>query len=116
MLLQVPVVLALVALVSSVRAEAEDALPIHDLKPARAKVELESNKNLVADGQHICYAGAAGVDCLATLEVERVSLSNLNQQQCNDVLLKKGFFKRKNADDPVPEEFLEGPYTPKQEL
>ncbi|KAF2362101.1 Parvovirus non-structural protein 1 helicase domain [Trinorchestia longiramus] len=43
-------------------------------------------------------------------EVERVQLKSLNREQCNDLLLQKGFFKKNNKDDPVPEEYLEGPY------
>jgi hypothetical protein len=51
-------------------------------------------------------------------EVERVQLKPLSREQCNNLLLEKGFFKKKNQNDPVPEEYLEGPYNggPKDEL
>jgi hypothetical protein len=47
--------------------------------------------------------------------VETFDLSSLNREQCNQLLLQKGFYKR-SADEPVPDEYLEGPYRPREDL
>lgn len=48
--------------------------------------------------------------------VEEVELSELNREQCRDLLTSRGFYKKENADDEVPEEFQSGPYRAKEEL
>jgi hypothetical protein len=48
--------------------------------------------------------------------VETIDLSPLNREQCNQLLVQRGFFRRDNAGDPVPTEFEEGPYGPRDEL
>jgi hypothetical protein len=48
--------------------------------------------------------------------VETIDLSNLNRDQCNELLLLKGFYKRSSPDEPVPDEYLEGPYRGREEL
>ncbi|KAG7161907.1 Selenoprotein M-like [Homarus americanus] len=53
----------------------------------------------------------------ARLEVvERVPLEKFNREECNQVLLKKGFYKKSDKDEEVPEEFRTGPYKEKEEL
>jgi len=47
-------------------------------------------------------------------EFLRVPLSDHDREGCNQILLKRGFFKRAHKDDPVPEEYAEG--TKKMEL
>lgn len=44
--------------------------------------------------------------------VERVRLDKKDRQQCNDLLIEKGFYKKKNKDEKVPEEYKNGPYIP----
>ncbi|KAH9518649.1 hypothetical protein Btru_005894 [Bulinus truncatus] len=46
--------------------------------------------------------------------LETIDLSPLEQKQCNDLLLKKGFYKKPHSGAEVPEEFLNGPYVEKQ--
>jgi len=45
--------------------------------------------------------------------VEKFDLSRFDQQGCNNLLKRKGFFKRSNSGDEVPQEYLEGPYVEK---
>lgn len=49
-------------------------------------------------------------------EVERKQIGTLNREECNNLLLKQGFYKKESEDSPIPEEYLEGPYIPKDEL
>lgn len=49
-------------------------------------------------------------------KVETIDLSPLTREECNQLLLHKGFYKRAHHDEPVPEEFLHGPYKPREEL
>lgn len=42
--------------------------------------------------------------------VERLQLDKLNRDSCNQLLLKKGFYKKSSKDEIVPEEYLSGPY------
>lgn len=44
--------------------------------------------------------------------VERIDLSPLSEEECNALLLSKGFFKKSDASTPVPEKYLTGPYLP----
>jgi len=48
--------------------------------------------------------------------VERVDLSPFNREQCNQLLKEKGFYRKQAVDDVVPEEFMSGPYKPKEDL
>lgn len=48
--------------------------------------------------------------------VETIDLSPLSREDCNQLLLRKGFFRRDKTEDPVPTEFEEGPYIPRDEL
>ena len=47
--------------------------------------------------------------------VEVLSLKDLNRDEINELVLKQGFYKKDDINDPVPEEYKEGPYQ-KQEL
>lgn len=48
--------------------------------------------------------------------VETIDLEKFNREECNELLLSKGFFKKESETDQVPDEYKEGPYKPKQEL
>lgn len=48
--------------------------------------------------------------------VERIDLSELKRDACNQLLTNRGFYKKAKQDDEVPEEFRSGPYEPKVEL
>lgn len=48
--------------------------------------------------------------------IERIDLSKMNRDECNDLLTNKGFYKKASEDEEVPEEFKEGPYRPREEL
>ena len=47
---------------------------------------------------------------------QKVDLSKMNRQDCNDMLIKKGFYKKKTREEAVPEEYLNGPYREREEL
>lgn len=49
-------------------------------------------------------------------EVERIPLEKFNREECNQLLLKKGFYKKTKQDEVVPEQYLEGPYREREEL
>lgn len=49
-------------------------------------------------------------------KVETIDLSTLKREECNQLLLRKGFYKRAHAGEPVPEDFLHGPYRAREEL
>ena len=42
--------------------------------------------------------------------VERIPLEKLSRKACNNLLKERGFFRREAREDPVPEEYQEGPY------
>jgi len=48
--------------------------------------------------------------------VERIDLASFNREECNNLLIKKGFYRKQSADEEVPEKFLTGPYKVKEEL
>ena len=49
--------------------------------------------------------------------VERIPLEKLSRKDCNKLLKERGFFRKESREDPVPEEYQEGPYgTQHQEL
>jgi len=50
--------------------------------------------------------------------VETVDLSPLSRDECNEELTKRGFYRKKSQEEPVPEEYQEAPLNqqPKQEL
>ncbi|KAI0221802.1 Selenoprotein M [Lamellibrachia satsuma] len=48
--------------------------------------------------------------------VSKVELTGLKRQECNDLLLKKGFYKKSSEDAEVPEQYRNGPYVDKEEL
>lgn len=48
--------------------------------------------------------------------VESIDLVQLSQSQCNDLLLQRGFYKKKTPEEEVPEQYRNGPYLQKQEL
>lgn len=54
--------------------------------------------------------------CNFTFFFQRIDLSPFSTQQCSDVLIKKGFYKKESDEDTVPEEFQNGPYIEKDEL
>jgi len=49
-------------------------------------------------------------------EVERIDLAPLNRDECNKLLLRKGFYKKNAEDEAVPTEYEHGPYEEKQDL
>lgn len=49
-------------------------------------------------------------------ELERIDLKKLSQEEINDLMLKKGFYKKSSREEEVPEEYREGPYSEKEEL
>lgn len=48
--------------------------------------------------------------------VERIALDKLNREECNQLMLKKGFYKKTTEDEEVPEQYLNGPYREREEL
>ncbi|ESO04713.1 hypothetical protein HELRODRAFT_78998, partial [Helobdella robusta] len=49
-------------------------------------------------------------------KVETVDLTQLDREGCNQLLIRKGFFKRNNPGDGVPPQFKDGPYGEHVEL
>lgn len=49
------------------------------------------------------------------LIVERIDLSPFTQVECNELLQKKGFYKKNYKDEEVPEQYAEGPYSEQRE-
>lgn len=49
-------------------------------------------------------------------KVETIDLSAMSKDECNSLLIKKGFFRREQSTDEVPVEFQQGPYKPSIEL
>ncbi|RXG70751.1 Selenoprotein M [Armadillidium vulgare] len=49
-------------------------------------------------------------------EIERIPLEKFSREECNELLLKKGFYKKQSEEEEVPEEFQNGPYVPREEL
>ncbi|GAB6024025.1 hypothetical protein CHUAL_008748 [Chamberlinius hualienensis] len=45
-------------------------------------------------------------------EVERIPLDQNDREDCNNLLLELGFYKKDSKDGPVPENYLKGPYKP----
>lgn len=48
--------------------------------------------------------------------IERIDLSKFDREGCNQMLMAKGFYKKATVEEEVPEQYLQGPYIPKQEL
>ena len=48
--------------------------------------------------------------------LQKVELSGLTRDDCNNLLLKKGFYKKSSEDAEVPEKYRNGPYVEKEEL
>lgn len=48
--------------------------------------------------------------------VEKVDLKKATRAEINELLIKKGFYKKSDQDEEVPEEYKEGPYVEKDEL
>jgi len=44
--------------------------------------------------------------------VEAIDLAPLDQKGCNELLIKKGFFKKEHMATKVPKEYKKGPYVP----
>jgi len=42
--------------------------------------------------------------------IEKFPLSDLSREECNNLVKSKGFFKKENKNDDVPEEYKNGPY------
>lgn len=49
-------------------------------------------------------------------EVEKVELGDFTRERCNEILVSKGFYKKKSNDDQVPPEYENGPYVGHGEL
>ena len=47
---------------------------------------------------------------------QTIDLSPLNREECNQLLIGKGFYRKETPEAEVPEEYREGPYFPKEEL
>ena len=43
--------------------------------------------------------------------LQRIDLSPYDQKGCNELLLRKGFFKKEDASTVVPLKYITGPYT-----
>jgi len=52
----------------------------------------------------------------AGITVETIKLDDMSRDQCNELLLKRGFYKKSSKDEEVPEEFQNGPYVAREEL
>ena len=50
------------------------------------------------------------------LFLQTIDLSPLNREECNQLLLRKGFYKRSAPGEEVPVDYQEGPYRPREEL
>ena len=48
--------------------------------------------------------------------LERVDLKKLSQEEINQLMLKKGFYKKTTKEEEVPEKYKEGPYVEREEL
>jgi len=48
--------------------------------------------------------------------VERIDLTKYDKEGCNKLLIQKGFYKKISNVEDVPEEYMQGPYVPKEEL
>lgn len=48
--------------------------------------------------------------------VETINLVPLSQSECNDLLLKRGFYKKQTPEEEVPEQYREGPYVLREDL
>ncbi|MPC16477.1 Selenoprotein M [Portunus trituberculatus] len=48
--------------------------------------------------------------------LERIDLKKLSQDEINQLMIKKGFYKKSSKEEDVPEEYREGPYVEKEEL
>ena len=48
--------------------------------------------------------------------LERIDLKKLSQEEINQLMIKKGFYKKTSQEEEVPEEYKEGPYVEKEEL
>lgn len=42
--------------------------------------------------------------------MEKIELADLSRKECNDLLLRKGFYKKSSANEEVPEKYKNGPY------
>lgn len=40
----------------------------------------------------------------------------MSQEEINELMIKKGFYKKSSKEEEVPEEYLEGPYQEREEL
>lgn len=45
-------------------------------------------------------------------EIERIDLSKLNREECNELVTGLGFYKKMSREGEVPEEYQTGPYVP----
>ncbi|KAJ8042798.1 Selenoprotein M [Holothuria leucospilota] len=45
-------------------------------------------------------------------EIERIDLSKLNREECNELVTGLGFYKKTSREGEVPEEYQTGPYVP----
>jgi len=42
-------------------------------------------------------------------ELKRINLSKMTQEECNELLLEYNFYRKKTAEEPVPDEHLHRP-------
>lgn len=47
---------------------------------------------------------------------QRIELEHKNREECNQLLTQRGFYKKSEASEEVPEEYRQGPYKLKEEL
>lgn len=47
---------------------------------------------------------------------QRIGLEHKNREECNALLMQRGFYKKSESSEEVPEEFRQGPYKLKEEL
>ena len=48
--------------------------------------------------------------------LEEIDITPLSREEINQLLLKKGFFKKGSKDGEVPDKYKEGPYVERDEL
>ncbi|KAK2703747.1 hypothetical protein QYM36_017884 [Artemia franciscana] len=48
--------------------------------------------------------------------VEMLDLAKLSREDCNKLLIKKGFYRKSDLNEEVPEQHKEGPYFEREDL
>ncbi|KAK8381434.1 hypothetical protein O3P69_018487 [Scylla paramamosain] len=51
-----------------------------------------------------------------TEELQRIDLRKMSQEEINQLVTKKGFYRKATKEEEVPQEYRTGPYVEKDEL